>query len=973
MRHVLLGKSLLFAGVFLTSVSSMAQVTQKWVQRENGDPNTPDQASALVVDNKNDVIVTGQSQGKGTNYDFATIKYDDDGSTKWVKRYNGSGNGDDEPTGIAADSNCNVFVTGNSRNGINNDIATIKYDPDGNTKWVKRFTGASADAIAVDRYGNAYVTGTGTAASGGIGITTIKYDGNGNIIWVRRFGSGSASAIVVDKNGNVYVTGAAPHMGTGGDATTIKYDNDGNLLWVSQFNGSPINDADVPSDLAVDNNGNVYITGFSITELAADDHSEIFTVKYNASGVQQWSALFSRNTRDEGKAIGVDASGNVFITGFSGTAEEDPDNDYVTIKYNSAGVQQWVQVVVSPAVQQGGGANDLVLDAAGNVYITGGLLFSNGGTDYTTIKYNTNGVQQWIAVYDGPGSDYDIANAIGIDKNGNIYITGFSRINGFSDDYATIKYSNNGVQKWVNIYNGPSFEKGNPDFVTALAVDKDGNAHVTGAILRNKTGYDYATFKYDTNGGTDWKKTYNGTGKGPDFANALALDAQGNVYVTGRSKSVGNQASGDDYATVKYDAAGNSQWGKRYNGPADTADASTAIAVDVNGNVYVTGQSIGTNGSYDFATIKYDAAGNTKWVKRYDGPGHGFDGATKIAVDAAGNVYVTGISIGSGTLEDYVTIKYDPNGNLLWVARYNGPDNTNDEAHALAIDASGNVYVTGGSFGSGTLSDYATIKYNAAGVQQWVARYHVNNDVARDIAVDAAGNVYVTGFSGNNGNLDDYATVKYNAAGVQQWAARYDAAGSGDEANALALDAAGNVYVTGGSRLSNNSFPDYATVKYNAIGIQQWVARYNGPGNGSDVAVDIGLDAAGNVYVTGTSEGNLTQSDYATIKYEQTPLVTMSTVADPVPNNLAIEQRESAKLSVKAFPNAFTSYINLQWSGSDKPVTITITDDMGRLVEKRTGLAASGALQTGSKFGKGVYFAEIVQGGEKIVLKLVKN
>ncbi|MBO9201625.1 MULTISPECIES: SBBP repeat-containing protein [Niastella] len=971
MRHVLLGKSLLLVCIVFMSVQSMAQVTQKWVQRENGDPNTigpstQNRAIGLVVDNKNNVIVTGISEGNGTSDDFATIKYNADGALKWVKRYNSTGSAIDQPTGITADSNCNVFVTGFSTatTGTGFDFVTIKYDQDGNTKWVKRFNSPDngddrARAIAVDSYGNAYVTGTVNNGS-----TTIKYDGNGNIKWIRTLTNGGGSDIALDKLGNVYVTGSGPGVGTGTDAVTFKLDNNGNLLWMSQFNGSPINEGDAPHDLAVDNNGNVYITGFSITELAADNHSEIFTVKYNASGVQQWSALFSRNTRDEGNAIGVDASGNVFITGFSGTAEEDPDNDYVTIKYNAAGVQQWAQVVVSPGVVQNGGANDLVLDAAGNVYITGGLLFPNG-TDYTTIKYNTNGVQQWIAFYATPSDD--IASAIGLDKNGNIYVTGF--ISGGSE-YGTIKYSNNGVQIWVQRYNGQSLEKGGADFVSALVVDPNGNPHVTGSITRTKTGYDYTTFKYNTNGGTDWKKTYNGTGNGPDFASAITVDALGNVYVTGRSNGVGTDF---DFATVKYDAAGISQWGKRYNGPGNAFDEAAAIVVDGNGNVYVTGKSVGSGTMEDYATIKYDAAGNTKWVKRYNGPGNGADIATDIAVDASGNVYVTGRSIGSGTFEDYATIKYDANGNVLWVARYNGPGNSIDEANALAIDASGNVYVTGGSFGSGTLSDYATIKYNAAGTQQWVARYNVNNDVARDIAVDAAGNVYVTGYSGNNGNLDDYATIKYNAAGAQQWATRYDAAGSGDEANALALDAAGNVYVTGGSRLNNNSFPDYATVKYNTTGVQQWVARYNGPGNGSDVAVDIGLDNNGNVYVTGTSDGNLTRSDYATIKYEQTPLVTMSSVTDPVPNNLAIEQRESAKLSVKAFPNAFTSYINLQWSGSDKPVTITITDDMGRLVEKRTGLAASGALQTGSKFGKGVYIAEIVQGTEKIVLKLVKN
>ncbi|MHA2227230.1 MAG: ABC transporter substrate-binding protein, partial [Candidatus Hodarchaeales archaeon] len=113
-----------------------------------------------------------------------------------------------------------------------------------------------------------------------------------------------------------------------------------------------------------------------------------------------------------------------------------------------------------------------------------------------------------------------------------------------------------------------------------------------------------------------------------------------------------------------------------------------------------------------------------RWAARYNGPGNRGDGASAMAVDASGNIYVTGRSWGSGTGSDYATIKYDPAGTEQWVTRYNGLENGNDVAYAIAVDASGNIYVTGRSSGSGTYDDYATIKYDPAGTEQWVARYN---------------------------------------------------------------------------------------------------------------------------------------------------------------------------------------------------------------------------------------------------------
>src|SRR6266498_1524508 len=367
-----------------------------------------------------------------------------------------------------------------------------------------------------------------------------------------------------------------------------------------------------------------------------------------------------------------------------------------------------------------------------------------------------------------------------------------------------------------------------------------------------------------------WVARYNGPGNLDDGAHAIVGDSSGNVYVTGGSHGSGTDL---DYATIMYNSAGQQQWVARFNGPANGWDRAAAIVRDSSGNVYVTGQSLGLGTGFDYATVKYDSAGQEQWVARYNGPGNGEDDAVAIASDSSGNVYVTGVSLGSGSYCDYATVNYDSAGQEPWVARYNGPGNGHDDAEAIAVDSSGNVYVTGGSAGSDGYSDYATVKYDSAGQEQWVARY--NGPRARAIAIDGSGNVYVTGESSGVSAVADYATIKYNSAGQEQWVARYgDSRNYFNSAEAIALDGSGNVYVTGVS-LSSRSGYDYATIKYNSTGQQQWVARYSGPGRGNEEgASTMVVDGSGNVYVTGASPGRNTGFDYATVKYVQNPTPT---------------------------------------------------------------------------------------------------
>ncbi len=853
------------------AATSFGQITgdvrEEWVRNYTGTAPSQDILVDMVIDQSGNVYVTGYSSNLSDGLDYLTIKYNSSGNTLWEARYNGSGKGDDFAAALAVDAAGNVYVTGKSWSGVSFNYLTVKYNSSGAQQWVASYDSPQnladeATAIAVDDMGNVYVTGT----SPGIGTlgdyATVKYDANGVEQWVQRYndvagnGSDKATAIFVEpsaRGGNVYVTGESAGLGTGVDYATIKYGSAGAQQWVARYDGG-INGTDAAASIVVDSSGQVYVTGRSVGP-ASNFYDDYATVKYNASGVEQWVMRYDGFGRyDQATAIAVDNIGNVYVTGNSDSSFY---ADYATIKYNSAGAQQWVTRYRGVANFRYDRARALAVDNAGNVFVTGESGDNNGNYDYATLKYNSAGVQQWLARYTGTSSD--VAIAIAVDASGNVVVAGTS-----SSDYATVKYNSSGAQQWAERHDG----LGNANSeAAAMAIDNAGNIFVVGKSQGWTTGFDYATLGYNSSGSELWPPArYHRGGTAVDEPSAVTFDGAGNLYVTGTSSN--------DYLTVKYNSTGVEQWVAPYNNGG--TDEANAIAVDASGNVYVTGKS-----SNDYLTLKYNSSGVPQWAVRYAGQNSANDEAVAIAIDANGNVLVTGYSYaGSSTNSNYVTIQYNNAGVEQWVKQYNGPGNSSDFPSALVVDADGNVYVTGSARGSSSSDDYGTVKYNSSGVLQWATPYITSSsDYATAIAVDAAGNVFVTGESGA-----DYATVKYNSSGAQQWVTRYAGPVYYDRATALALDASGNVYVTGRSD-GPNSDDDYFTAKYNASGAEQWTARHNGAANGIDEARDIALDALGNVYVTGVSKGS-GWSMFTTIKYSQgqstgRALAVSDTCADP--------------------------------------------------------------------------------------------
>jgi uncharacterized delta-60 repeat protein len=514
------------------------------------------------------------------------------------------------------------------------------------------------------------------------------------------------------------------------------------------------------------------------------------------------------------------------------------------------------------------------------------------------------------------------------------------------------------TEQWVQRYNGPGYSS---DGGSVLKVDNAGNVFILGTTSDGPTT-DFITIKYNSSGIMQWLQIYNGTGNNVDRGSAIAIDQEGNVYVTGFSTGAGSRY---DYATIKYDSLGIMKWVQRFNGPTSMDDMPAAIAIDNLGNIYITGWCSAGALFDDYATLKYNSEGVLQWIQRYNGTGSNQDQARSIAIDITGNVYVTGSSYGITSGYDYATVKYNPLGDSLWVRRYNGQVGGADGASLISIDPQGNIIVAGNSEGSNLLdtnSDFVTIKYNSAGVQQWAQRYSGPSNRYDDVNaldVDVLGNVYITGLSNGFVTSWDYATVKYSPSGVRQWVQRYAGfnQGGADVARSISVDDAGNVYVTGLS--AGDIFPneyDYATLKYNSAGVVQWIQRYNGPSNRNDQAYSLALDLIGNVYVTGESYDNGTGMDIVTIKYSQT--IGIQQISTNVPEGFELSQN---------YPNPFNPVTNINFSiPKSCIVKLTVFDASGR----ETARLFNGRLSAGkynydfdaSGLASGIYFYKLESG-----------
>jgi len=522
---------------------------------------------------------------------------------------------------------------------------------------------------------------------------------------------------------------------------------------------------------------------------------------------------------------------------------------------------------------------------------------------------------------------------------------------------------------WAKQAGGANNDNGNE-----IAVDGSGNSYITGGFqgtatfgnttLTSAGEYDLFIAKIDEDGNFLWAKKVGGVG--PEYGNSIAVDGSGNSYITGffyGTATFGNTtltSAGYDIFIAKTDASGNFLWAKKAGGT--NYDSGNSIAVDGSGNSYITGYFFGTAtfgnttltsaGWTEIFIAKIDASGNFLWAKKAGGANN--DSGYSIAVDGSGNSYTIGGFEGTATFgnisltsvkdangkftKDIFIAKIDGNGNFLWAKQAGGANN--DSGNSIAVDGSGNSYITGSfdgtiTFGNTTLtsagSDIFIAKLDGSGNYLWAKKTGGTSvDSGNSIAVDGSGNSYITGFF--------YGTATFGNTTLTS-------AGGGD------------VFI---SKLDNNG---------NFI----WTKKADGTGD--DSGNSIAIDGSGNSYTIGNFQGTatfgnttLTSAGYD-IFIAKIGTITTGNEEIVIPKVLELSQN---------YPNPFDNSTNIEFTlFNPSKIKLTVFNSFGQVVDVIVDefLFAGNHSYTWNpkNVASGMYFYQLNVDGNKEVKRMVKR
>jgi len=491
-----------------------------------------------------------------------------------------------------------------------------------------------------------------------------------------------------------------------------------------------------------------------------------------------------------------------------------------------------------------------------------------------------------------------------------------------------------------------------------LAVDKQGNSYIAGTHVNDSLRILVA--KYNTSGVQQWSTLYKYPGYGYFTPTGLALDSSGNAYViAGFGLTFLTPRNG---LIAKFNSSdGSLVWVKRYIGEY-VESGFYDIKIDRLNNIYVIG---GSDTSH--LVIRYNTNGDSVWVRKYHLPSALFETALACTLDDSLNIIFTGRRRFSIPRDSLLVVKYSSSGVLRWVSVYTY-DILVNIGTKITADQNGNVYIGGVTRVSG-LGVYLTLKYDRNGLRQWAKIYYETpisgDNNLRGIAFDRINNaLFVTGGAVANG-VGVAATLKYNTlTGDSVWVRRDTGIYRNGEARDIIVDTLGNAYISGTtSNSGSGAAVDILTIKYSATGDLVWQVYYNGSFNDLDLGRAISIDNTSNVYILGYSKSSFQIIDYVLIKYAQ--LVGIQPLIDKTPFAFKLWQN---------YPNPFNASTKIRLSlPKSSLIQLKIFDVLGRIKE----IPINEKMQTSeyeltvdaSNYASGVYFYQLISDNRIIDIK----
>jgi hypothetical protein len=702
----------------------------------------------------------------------------------------------------------------------------------------------------------------------------------------------------------IFITRAQAFIGLNVGATTQSVQP-----WWTRVEGSQTTHAGstTPYKVSYDSLNNYYVCGSTNVNLDGNlvdnVNNNMFLIKYNSSGVKQWTKEFGGAAGGYGVCNGtvVDSSDNVYMSGWTNNPlDGNPKiggQDLYIFKYNSSGTKIFSMQYGTAGVSIT--TYSLAIDHADNLYLTGGSAGNFDGNtvtgtyDLVIVKFNSSGVKQWSRQL-GVASKNTFASSVAVDSANNAYVGGYTTggldgntLTGTQDFFIT-KYSSSGTKVWTQQLGVASkATTGN-----AIVVDSSDYVAIAGStnggLDGNSLSGNQAIFltQYNSSGTKQWTKELGGTVAGAVAAGVgLGVDSSKNLYVLGNNNGDidGQTAIGSKDAFVtKYNSSGTKQWTKNF-GVTSSALNPQGINVDSGSNpVFVGSTSAAYDGhtmlgSSDGIIVKLDSSGTKTWSQQFGGTYYSFANNTAITSDSLNNIFTVGYVNGSingntrlSANNDCYFTKYSNDGTLLWSKQIGVSGNGSTYGTTAITDSSNNLYVagaTGGALDGNTLTgaqDFFITKYDSSGTRLWTKLLGVasKSTYGQSLGIDSAGNVYLTGYTtgGLDGNTltgsEDLFVSKYDSSGTKQWTKQLGVASKITVPISMAIDSNDTIIIAGTTAggLDGNTLTgaqDFFVTRYNSSGTKLGTGQL-GVASSTVNVFAVAVDASNNYYVNGS-------------------------------------------------------------------------------------------------------------------------